>query len=58
MDPDDTDRMDTIPADRMDTIPAPPPSHVETVGFLRRTIELDDSGIFSFALDCESLDED
>ena len=51
MDPDDTDRMDTIPA--------PPPSHVETVGFLRRrVVDLDDSGIFTFALDCESLDED
>jgi hypothetical protein len=35
--------------DERDTIPCPPPSHVE---------DLDDSGIFTFALDCESLDED
>lgn len=51
MNPDDTDRMDTIPS--------PPPSHVEAVGFIKplRSLE-EDSGIFAFALDCETLDED
>jgi hypothetical protein len=56
MSPDDTDKMDTIPA--------LPPSHMEVpvgsaVRLLRPLLyELDDSGIFAFSLDCESLDED
>jgi hypothetical protein len=54
MNPDDTDRMDTIPA--------PPPSHVEMVSFMRPPapglLELDDSGIFAFSLDSDALDED
>jgi hypothetical protein len=55
MSPDDTERV-VVERDR-DTIPCPPPSHVEMIGFVRPRPP-EDSGIFTFALDCESLDED